>query len=122
LLTGGANQVPGGVALTESQRLFTAHCYANYAVLGCDNPPADRTPKEWVTYVSIPDDLANYGSVVISNALAHIANRPRNQADVPYSGPRSFRVAMVNGSTGNTLSNVTLLDAYSMRFDWKAFS
>jgi hypothetical protein len=31
LLPGGANQFPDGVAPAEVQRLFTAHCYANYA-------------------------------------------------------------------------------------------
>lgn len=71
---------------------------------------------------TVPYDLANYGSVVISNALARKANSPGYQGYVPYSSPGSLQLAMINRSTGNTLSNVTPLDAYSMRFDWKAFN
>jgi hypothetical protein len=66
-------------------------------------------------------DLANYGSATMFDAYARKANSPSHQGYVPYFGPRNRQLSMV-GKNGDTLSVVTPIDAYSMRFDWKAFS
>ncbi len=67
-------------------------------------------------------DLANYGSAVMFDAYARKANSPRNQGYVPYLGPRNKAIAMVDGTSGRTLSTVTPIDSYSMRFLWAAFN
>jgi hypothetical protein len=66
-------------------------------------------------------DLANFGSAVMSEAYARKANSPRGQGYVSYFGTRTRQVSMV-GKSGDTLSTVTPIDAYSMRYDWKSFS
>jgi hypothetical protein len=66
-------------------------------------------------------DLANFGSAVMSEAYARKANSPRGQVYVSYFGTRTRQVSMV-GKSGDTLSTVTPIDAYSMRYDWKSFS
>ena len=68
---------------------------------------------------SLPD-LAKYGSAVMYNASARKVNSPRHQGYVPYLGGNNKQDTMVNGA--DTLSTVTAIDSYSMRFDWKAFN
>jgi Tol biopolymer transport system component len=97
MLPGGANQFPGGVALTESQRLFTAHCYANYAALGCDNP-TDRTPKEWVTYVSIPEATL-WRSKLNGSARLHLSYAPMRTALAHWS-PDGQQIAFSGTAPG----------------------
>ena len=65
-------------------------------------------------------DLADYRSAVMSNAYARRANSARGQGYVAYQGGRNKQITMVNGP--DTLSTVSPIDAYSMRFDWKAFN
>jgi len=64
-------------------------------------------------------DLSDYGSTVMYNAYARSANSARGRGYVPYQGARNKQITMVNGK--RTLSTVSPIDAYSMRFDWQAF-
>jgi hypothetical protein len=64
-------------------------------------------------------DLADYGSTTMSSAYARKANSARHQGYVSYQGANNLQITMNNGAT--TLSTVTPIDAYSMRFDWQAF-
>ena len=64
-------------------------------------------------------DLADYGSTVMSSAYARRTNSARHQGYVPYQGANNLQITMSNG--GDTLSTVTPIDAYSMRFNWQAF-
>lgn len=66
-------------------------------------------------------DLANYGSAVMFDAYARKANSARHQGYVPYVG-RNRQVTMTDLAGVNTLSTVTPIDSYTMRFDWKGFS
>jgi hypothetical protein len=65
-------------------------------------------------------DLANYGSAIMSSCMARTVNAPRHQGYIAYQGARNQQISMVNGA--DTLSTVTAIDAYSMRFDWKNFN
>ncbi len=64
-------------------------------------------------------DLADYSSAVMYNAMARKANSPRHQGYVGYQGARNKQITMFNGA--DTLSTVSPIDAYSMRFNWQAF-
>ena len=64
-------------------------------------------------------DLANYGSALMTDALARVVNSPKHQGYVAYQGRRNKQISMLNG--GATLSTVTAIDATSMRFNWQAF-
>ena len=64
-------------------------------------------------------DLADYASARMFNAYARKANSPRHRGYVPYQGANNLQITMVNGAT--TLSTVTPIDTYSMRFDWQHF-
>jgi hypothetical protein len=64
-------------------------------------------------------ELANYGRTVMSSSYARRANSGRGQGYVPYQGANNIQITMVNGA--DTLSTVTAIDAYSMRFNWQAF-
>jgi hypothetical protein len=64
-------------------------------------------------------DLADYHSATMFNAYARRANSARHQGYVPYQGANNNQLTMFNGS--DTLSTVTPIDTYSMRFDWQAF-
>lgn len=64
-------------------------------------------------------DLADYTSARMFNAYARKANSPRHRGYVPYQGANNLQITMVNGAT--TLSTVTAIDTYSMRFDWQHF-
>ncbi len=65
-------------------------------------------------------DLADYGSTRMFNAYARKSNSARGRGCVPYQGANNKQISMVNGA--NTLSTVTPIDTYSMRFDWQRFN
>jgi hypothetical protein len=64
-------------------------------------------------------DLADYGRATMFNAYARRAGAARHGGYVPYQGANNNQITMFNG--GDTLSTVTPIDTYSMRFDWRAF-
>jgi peptidase A4-like protein len=64
-------------------------------------------------------DLADYASARMFNAYARKANSSRGRGYVPYQGANNLQITMINGAT--TLSTVTPIDTYSMRFDWQHF-
>ena len=64
-------------------------------------------------------DLADYSSARMFNAYARKANSARHRGYVPYQGANNLQITMINGA--NTLSTVTPIDTYSMRFDWQRF-
>jgi hypothetical protein len=64
-------------------------------------------------------DLADYASARMFNAYARKANSARHRGYVPYQGANNLQISMVNGTS--TLSTVTPIDTYSMRFDWQHF-
>jgi Peptidase A4 family len=67
---------------------------------------------------SLPD-LANFHSATMFNAYARRAGAVRHGGYVAYQGANNNQITMFNGA--DTLSTVTPIDAYSMRFDWRAF-
>jgi hypothetical protein len=64
-------------------------------------------------------DLADYASARMFNAYARKAGSGRGRGYVPYQGANNLQITMINGAT--TLSTVTPIDTYSMRFDWQHF-
>ena len=64
-------------------------------------------------------DLADYSSARMFNAYARKANSTRHRGYVPYQGANNLQITMINGPS--TLSTVTPIDTYSMRFDWQRF-
>jgi hypothetical protein len=64
-------------------------------------------------------DLADYASARMFNAYARKANSARGRGYVPYQGATNLQITMINGTS--TLSTVTPIDTYSMRFDWQHF-
>lgn len=67
---------------------------------------------------SLPD-LADYSSAIMFDAYARRNNSARHAGYVPYQGDTNLQITMMNGS--DSLSTVSAIDAYSMRFSWKNF-
>jgi hypothetical protein len=67
---------------------------------------------------SLPD-LADYNSAIMFDAYARRNKSARHAGYVPYQGDTNLQITMMNGS--DSLSTVSAIDAYSMRFSWKDF-
>ena len=65
-------------------------------------------------------DMANYGSLILDNAIARQANSPPRQGFVPYLSLGAQNITMTNGS--DVLSQASPLTSDAMRFDWIAFT